>query len=152
MVLLSLNYQNLEVGIPIYSHPGVGVQGNFAPFPWGWWCWKYVPIGRQMELNASSNWWSRCASIGNMARLKTCVYCVCMFLYWACIRLLSSTYFVIHFLVMHEVLGSIKGRTIMGQALKMLHLVWRVAEWNMIFGVLEKGVVLPHLQVFFTPR
>ena len=52
-----------------------------------------------------------------------CVLCVCMFLYWACIRLLSSTYFVIHFLVMHEVLGSIKGRTIMGQALKMLHLV-----------------------------
>lgn len=53
-----------------------------------------------------------------------CVLCVCVFLYWACItRLLSSTYFVIHLLVMHEVFESVKGRTIMGRALKMLHLV-----------------------------
>ena len=94
-----------------------------------------------MELNALSNWWSYLCQHWKCGQLKK-MCCSLLGLYQIvvihllvlkrCVVLCCSLLglyqiVVIHLVVMHELFWSVKGRTIMGQALKMLHLVWRVA-------------------------
>lgn len=132
-----------------YSHLGVSVQGNFAPFP------KAGGVGSTPRLVAQWSWTLQ--AIGGAAVPALEIWPAWKHVCIACFFIgVVSDY--CHPLICHQLIchawsfWSVKGRTITGQALKMLHLVWRVADGRIIFGVLEKGVVLPHLQVFFTPR